>query len=66
MTNAISIARVGLVAKRGLTAASGVLGELASWLGARGITPVFDEDTARLAGGVSTHRTVARQDLPSA
>jgi NAD+ kinase len=66
MTDRISIARVGLVAKRGLTAASGVLGELASWLVARGITPVFDEDTARLAGSESTHRTVSREDLPSA
>ena len=66
MTDQISIARVGLVAKRGLTAASGVLGELASWLAARGIAAVFDEDTARLVGSVSTHRTVAREDLPSA
>lgn len=66
MTDPISIARVGLVAKRGLTAASGVLGELAVWLGARGVTPVFDEDTARLAGSAAPHRTVPRQQLPAA
>ena len=66
MTDPISIARVGLVAKRGLTAASGVLGELASWLGARGITPVFDEETARLAGPAVPHRKVPREQLPGA
>jgi len=66
MTDAIAIARVGLVAKRGLTAASGVLGELASWLEARGITPVFDEETARLAGVAPAHRIVPREQLPEA
>ena len=40
MTDRISIARVGLVAKRGLTAASGVLGELASWLAARALVAI--------------------------
>ena len=66
MTDPISITRVGLVAKRGLTAASGVLAELAWWLDARGITPVFDEDTARLAGTPTTHRAVPREQLPEA
>jgi len=66
MTDPISIARVGLVAKRGLTAASTVMGELASWLGARGITPVFDEETARLAGPAVPHRKVPREQLPGA
>ncbi len=66
MTDPIPIARVGLVAKRGLTAASGVLGELAAWLGARGITPVFDEETARLAGPALPHRRVPREQLPGA
>lgn len=64
MSDPTPISRVGLVAKRGLTAASGVLAELASWLDARGVTPVFDEDTARLAGLAAGPTTVARERLP--
>jgi len=45
-----AITRIGLAAKRGLTAASTVLAELAGWLDARGIQVVFETDTARLAG----------------
>jgi NAD+ kinase len=56
------IARVGLTAKRGLTAAASVLAELAAWLQTRGVTPVFDTETARLAG--VTGATVSREDLP--
>jgi len=60
-----AITRVGLAAKRGLTAASDVLAELASWLEARGVTPVFETDTARLVGLSSpARRTVARDRLP--
>jgi NAD+ kinase len=44
------ITRVGLIAKRGLMAASEVLRELAGWLEARAVQPVFETDTARLAG----------------
>ena len=50
MTAAIS--RVGLVAKQRVEAAAGVLLELAQWLEARGIRPVFDSDTADLASAV--------------
>jgi NAD+ kinase len=56
------ITRVGIVAKRGLRAASDHLDQLASWLRARRIQPFFDTDTALLtsAGG----ETRSRDDLP--
>jgi NAD+ kinase len=56
------ISRVGIVAKRGLRAASDHLDQLASWLRARHIEPVFDTDTGALssAGG----ETRSRDDLP--
>jgi NAD+ kinase len=59
-----SITRVGLTAKRGLTAASGVLAELAGWLEARDVRPVFEEETARLAGVPPDRPTVSRDELP--
>jgi NAD+ kinase len=58
------IARIGLAAKRGLTAASSVLAELAGWLDARGIQVVFESDTARLAGVPAGRRTAPREALP--
>lgn len=56
------ITRVGIVAKRGLRAAADHLDQLASWLRARRIEPVFDTDTGTLtsAGG----ETRSRDDLP--
>ena len=59
-----SICRVGLTAKRGLTAASGVIAELAGWLEARDVRAVFEEETARLAGVPADRPTVTRDDLP--
>jgi len=61
-----AITRVGLTAKRGLEAASEVLAELAAWLEARGVRPVFETETARLAGLPPDRPTVAREDLPHA
>ena len=58
------IARVGLAAKRGLTAASSVLAELAGWLDARGVQVVFESDTARLAGLPPDRPTASRESLP--
>jgi NAD+ kinase len=58
------ITRVGLTAKRGLTAASSVLAELAGWLDARGVQAVFETDTARLAGVPSGRPTASREALP--
>ena len=43
------IARVGIVAKAHLQAAGPHLMEIAAWLRARGVEPVFDPDTAALA-----------------
>jgi NAD+ kinase len=59
-----SITRVGLVAKTRLDAAAGVLAELASWLEARGVVPVFEADTAVLAGRSPARKTSSRDDLP--
>jgi NAD+ kinase len=59
-----SITRVGLTAKRGLTAASGVIAELAGWLEARGVRAVFEKETAYLAGVPPDRPTVSREDLP--
>jgi NAD+ kinase len=44
------IRRAGLVSRRQLAAARPTLIELASWLEARDVTPVFETDTAALAG----------------
>ena len=60
-----AITRVGLTAKRGLGAASGVLAELAGWLEARDVRPVFETETAALAGVPAGRPTVARDDLPA-
>jgi NAD+ kinase len=59
-----TIGRVGLIAKRGLTAASGVIAELAGWLEARDVRPVFEQETAFLAGVPPDRRTVTRDELP--
>ncbi len=60
------ITRVGLVAKTGLTAAAGALAELAGWLEARSVHPVFETETAEVAGLPPARRTVNRDDLPRA
>jgi NAD+ kinase len=58
------VTRVGLLAKRGLEPASGVLAELAGWLEARDVRPVFETETAVLAGLPAGRPTVSRDDLP--
>jgi NAD+ kinase len=58
------LTRVGIVAKRGLLAAADHLERLGDWLQRRSITPVFEEDTARLAGR-SDARVLSRDDLPA-
>ncbi len=60
------IARVGLVAKHNLDAAAGVLAELAGWLEARGVEPIFETHTAELAGLPPGRPTQSSDDLPSA
>ena len=59
--------RVGVIAKMRLERAAPHLAEIASWLQARTIVPVFDPDTAALAraAGASARFEVAeRDDLP--
>ena len=60
-----SIARVGIVAKRGLRAAADHLEQLATWLRERGIEPMFDTDTAALAGAGQRVASKARDLLPA-
>jgi NAD+ kinase len=58
------ITRVGLVAKTGLQAAAGALAELAGWLEARDVHPVFETHTAAIAGLPANRATVHRDNLP--
>jgi NAD+ kinase len=60
----MSITRVGLVAKTGVDAAASVLADLAGWLEARDVRPVFETDTAALAGLPPDRATVSRDNLP--
>jgi NAD+ kinase len=59
-----TIRRVGLVAKHNLDAAAGLLAELAGWLEARGVEPVFETHTAALVGLPPGRPTFSRDDLP--
>lgn len=60
----MALHRVGVVARKDLQAASGVLAEIAGWLQARGIQTIFDTDTAALAGVPSDYPIATRDDLP--
>ena len=59
------IRRVGLVAKHNLDASAGVLAEVAGWLEARGVEPVFETHTAELVGLPPGRPTRSREDLPT-
>ncbi len=61
-----TISRVGLVAKERVEAAAAVLTELAQWLQARRLRPVFEAYAARLAGITSGHEIVSKEELPKA
>jgi NAD+ kinase len=56
------ITRVGIVAKHGLHAAATHLDELAAWLRARRIEPIFDTDTGALTS--ASGETRSRDELP--
>jgi NAD+ kinase len=58
------ITAVGIVAKRGLTAAAPHLVRLIEWLAGRGLPAVVDTDTAGLIGPADGVRVVSRDDLP--
>jgi NAD+ kinase len=61
-----TISRVGLVAKQRVDAAASVLVELAGWLRARGLEPVFETYAAQLAGVTGGTEIVSKEELPSA
>jgi NAD+ kinase len=58
-----ALRRVGIVAKRGLHAASDHLEALAAWLRQHDLQAVFESDTAQLAGRSGTDAP-SREDLP--
>ena len=58
------ITRVGIVAKRGLRAASDHLERLASWLRDRHIEAVFETETAALAGSGAAAKSYSREEIP--
>jgi NAD+ kinase len=61
-----TISRVGLVAKERVEAAASVLIELATWLEARRLQPVFETYAARLAGITAGREIVSKEELPKA
>jgi NAD+ kinase len=60
------LSRIGIVAKRGLNAASDYLTRLDRWLDERQLEPVYEADTAALAPGISGRRRLTREELPGA
>jgi NAD+ kinase len=58
------IARVGIVAKGGLRAASDHLDRLAAWLSEHAIEAVFETETAALASSGNGARSHSRDELP--
>jgi NAD+ kinase len=63
--NQVHITRVGIVAKTGLVAAADHLHRLAKWLRDRQLEPVFETDTATLAGDTAGAPTYSRETLPA-
>jgi NAD+ kinase len=60
-----AIRTVGIAAKLRLHEAADLLDTLAAWLPTRGVEPVFEADTARLAAsGGASYRTATRDELP--
>ena len=57
------IARVGIVAKAHLQAAGPHLLEIAAWLRARGVEPLFDPETAALAPGAGDVHKADKDEL---
>ncbi|MBP1604184.1 MAG: ppnK [Acidobacteria bacterium] len=60
------IERIGIVVKVGLKQAAAHLPEIARWLEARRVEPVFEADTAALCACAREHRVATRDELPSA
>src|SRR5437764_653331 len=57
------VSRVGVVAKSHLRAAAPHLGEIVSWLDARGIEPLFETATAALTPSASGRRVLDKLPL---
>jgi NAD+ kinase len=61
----MSISRVGIVAKQGLIAASEHVARLGTRLRERGVEPVYERETAALAGAAAKgEKTATREALP--
>ena len=61
----MSISRVGIVAKQGLIAASEHVSRLGARLRERGVEPVYERETAALAGAAAKgEKTATREALP--
>ena len=61
----VPITRVGIVAKIRLHSVASHLVEIAGWLDARGVEPVFEVDTAELAEVGLRRRRATREELPA-
>ena len=59
------IARVGIVAKQGLLAASEHLARLGEWLRERHIEAVYETATAQLTTAIGAQATRSREELPA-
>jgi NAD+ kinase len=59
-----SVTRVGIVAKRGLTAAAEQLEQLGVWLKKRHIEPIYERETAALTGYAASCAHATRDELP--
>jgi NAD+ kinase len=60
----MALSKVGVVARRDLQGAAGVLADIAGWLQGHGIQAMFDTDTAVLAGVPKDFPIATRDDLP--
>ncbi len=58
------VERVGIVAKTRLASAAPHLVEVAGWLEARGVEPVLETETARLAPSLAGRLVASREELP--
>lgn len=62
----MTLQRIGIVAKHGLVASSEHIAKLGTWLSARGVEPVYEIETAALAGAVADGaRTTSRDQMPN-
>ena len=61
----MSISRVGIVAKQGLSPHPSTSSRLGAWLRERGVEPVYERETAALAGAAAKGaKTATREALP--